>query len=861
MNINSETLYTTEDLASKLNISLITAKRYIKKGIINSSKIGSVRRIKGSDILDLIKKSQKNNIDNSKSIKNGIHFYWSQKNPQLAHCLYEKYCKEGDIVMDPFLGAGSSLYGIRGLNLKFVGVEINEMPINIVKFNCRKNTGEDIKRILKKIRSIEKEFGDLYRYKSNKGEIFELKKVIYKSFPISVKKIYLELQDSLGNKYSGNQFPEIIEEHFSRFNYIKRKIKRISKGNLTKNTRIAVKEKANIIDIFSPINFYILTQLKHSIRNDVEVKFILSSVLHLLKLTDMKSQSQFPYWVPKKDILDRNVFHSLYKKTKELKNYANKQAIPVYSQFNDLIKASDSCCYLINKPIQKLKKIDLPDESVDIIVTDPPYFDQVAYSEYLKIWEYFLGFKSFFKDEVIQSQRVSQTSTEDDYLKRMRESFLVIRTKMKKNGKLFVYFKDSRPEKVQKFLEMMRAIGLKFSSQEHILKKKYTYKQNTTTDTTIVGECLMQFNKSEKLIKTDFKEKEDDLNVKSIIKKYVTNYLIQNKSATIGELYNNGLLKILYENNSLNLIKNTKSMNAILESFCKYESDRRTFSLKQLSFKNNLINGDSLKILKLIPDSSVDCCITDPPYNISGYDHKKEIGWYKSNKIWTKVKKFNKINEEWDKFSDLSYSDFTYEWVSEIKRIVKPNGNIAIFGSLHNIYKIGVILEELNLKIINSIIWFKRNAFPNITQRMFCESTEQIIWATNNSKKHAKNWTFNYKVMKELNNMKQMRNMWDIPNTPKSEKKFGRFPAQKSEKVLERLIKALTNKGDIIIDPFLGSGTTAVSAKKNNRHYIGIDNNKHYLEIAKKRLSNQVVTNSSNISKLTAQLSFEDLFL
>ncbi|MCZ0933413.1 MAG: DNA methyltransferase, partial [Oligoflexia bacterium] len=653
-------------------------------------------------------------------------------------------------------------------------------------------------------------------------------------------------------KYTEKDFPEVIEQHLLKFNYIKRKVKKIPQGDLTKNTRIAVKEKANIIDIFSPINFYILTQLKKHIGNDIEMKFILSSVLHLLKLTDIKSQSQFPYWVPKKNILDRNIFHSLYKKAKELKNYVNEDEIPIYSHFSDLMKASVSSCYLINKPIQKLRKSDVPDASVDVVITDPPYFDQVAYSEYLKIWEYFLGLKSFFKDELIQSQRAIQTSTEEDYLKSMKESFLVIRKKMKKNGKLFVYFKDSRPKKVQKFLEIMREIGLNLSSQEHVLKKKYTYKQNTTTDTTIVGECLMQFSKSKKLAKIDVKKEKNILNVESIIKKYVTDYLIQNKTATIGALYNNGLLKVLYENNSLSLIKDTKSMNKILGSFCEYEDKRRTFSLKKISFKNKLIHGDSIKILKLIPDGSVDCCITDPPYNISGYDHKKEIGWYKSNKIWTKVKKFNKINEEWDKFSDLSYSDFTYEWISQIKRIVKPNGNIAIFGSLHNIYKIGAILEELDLKIINSIIWFKRNAFPNITQRMFCESTEQIIWATNNSKKYAKNWTFNYNVMKELNNMKQMRNMWDIPNTPKSEKEFGKFPAQKSEKVLDRLVKALTNEGDIIIDPFLGSGTTAVATKKNDRHYIGIDNNKDYLGIAKKRLSKP---------KSTSQLSFEDLSL
>ncbi|MCZ0933412.1 MAG: helix-turn-helix domain-containing protein, partial [Oligoflexia bacterium] len=192
MEINSESFYTTEDLANKLNISSITAKRYIKKGVISSSKIGGVRRIKGSDILDLVKKSREQNISKSKPTKNGVHFYWSQKSSQLAYCLYKKYCKEGDVIMDPFLGAGSSLYGTRGLNLKFVGIELNEMPMNIVKFNCRKNTDKVIDKVLKKIKTVEKKFGNLYKYKSSKGKILELKKVVYKNFPISKEKISLE---------------------------------------------------------------------------------------------------------------------------------------------------------------------------------------------------------------------------------------------------------------------------------------------------------------------------------------------------------------------------------------------------------------------------------------------------------------------------------------------------------------------------------------------------------------------------------------------------------------------------------------------------------------------------------------------
>ena len=245
---------------------------------------------------------------------------------------------------------------------------------------------------------------------------------------------------------------------------------------------------------------------------------------------------------------------------------------------------------------------------------------------------------------------------------------------------------------------------------------------------------------------------------------------------------------------------------------------------------------DALKILPKIEDESADHCITDPPYNISNYDGKKKIGWLESNNVWTTDKKFNKINEEWDSFSNSEYEQFSRQWLSHIFNIVKPNGNIIIFGTFHNIYTLGHILKQNHKKIVGSITWYKRNAFPNITQRMLCESTEYMIWAVNNDNKHAKNWTFNYKVLKDMNNGKQMRNVWDIPMTSKSEKKFGKHPSQKPIEVIKRLVLGMTNKNDIIIDPFTGSGTIPYVAKTYDRRYIAFEKHKEYSNIARKRI-------------------------
>ncbi len=250
-----------------------------------------------------------------------------------------------------------------------------------------------------------------------------------------------------------------------------------------------------------------------------------------------------------------------------------------------------------------------------------------------------------------------------------------------------------------------------------------------------------------------------------------------------------------------------------------------------------MILGDCLEELKKLKDHSVDHCITDPPYNISGYDNKKKIGWYESNETWKKDKSFTKIDENWDNYSDDEFMEFSFAWLNEIKRVVKPNGNILIFGTYHSIYKIGYMLEKINCKINNSIIWYKRNAFPNITQRMLCESTEQIIWAVNNDRKKATKWIFNYKEMKNYHpEKKQLRNMWDIPMTKSSEKSFGKHPTQKPLEIADRLIVGFTLENQIILDPFAGSGTFLLAAKIHKRSFVGIEKDENYFKIARKRL-------------------------
>ncbi len=252
--------------------------------------------------------------------------------------------------------------------------------------------------------------------------------------------------------------------------------------------------------------------------------------------------------------------------------------------------------------------------------------------------------------------------------------------------------------------------------------------------------------------------------------------------------------------------------------------------------------GDALKVMKTIPDHTFDAAITDPPYNMS---KKKGLSWAFSKHVT--------MQESWDQFTKEGYNEFCFEWMKEMCRLVRPNGNLFVFGSYHNIYTLGVILQQLDRKILNSIIWMKPNAQPNITCRMLTESTEQIIWACNESNKKATQWTFNYALSKTMNEGKQMRNSWSYPVTAKSERCEG-HPSQKPEALLERMVLLFTKRGDWILDPFSGVGTTGVAALKNERNFLMIENQKRYFEAQKSRfqkegLSRQVGFTEGTIGK------------
>lgn len=247
---------------------------------------------------------------------------------------------------------------------------------------------------------------------------------------------------------------------------------------------------------------------------------------------------------------------------------------------------------------------------------------------------------------------------------------------------------------------------------------------------------------------------------------------------------------------------------------------------------NHIYNGDCLEVMRSWPDASVNHCIADPPFNIGsgrGRKGKRGLGWAFSSHVT--------MQEAWDQFGEDEYFTFTVDWLREVCRVVKPNGNILVFGTYHNIYLLGFVLGHLlDRRILNSIVWFKPNAQPNITARTLTESTEHIVWAVNETPKRAKGWTFNYWDAKEMNGGKQMRNVWEIPVTAKRERVNGAHPSQKPLGLLERLVQLTTASGDHVLDPFGGAGTLAVAAKRHERTWTLIESVEEYAALTKKRL-------------------------
>lgn len=248
---------------------------------------------------------------------------------------------------------------------------------------------------------------------------------------------------------------------------------------------------------------------------------------------------------------------------------------------------------------------------------------------------------------------------------------------------------------------------------------------------------------------------------------------------------------------------------------------------------NSILNGNCIDQMKSLKPKSFQLVVTDPPYNISG---KSKLD-LKNN---TTGGPWYKMEETWDIFKDYKdYLNFSRLWISEADKLLKDTGSMMICCSYHGLSEIMMVLKELNYKILNIIIWRKTNPMPNVTKRTLTHSTEFVVWAAK-----TKGWTFNYMYMKKYNKGKQLRDVWEFPlcqgpERIKNSENRAAHPNQKPIKLITQLIEMATEKGDSVLDPFLGTATVAIVANNLKRKWNGIENNPEYVKIAEKRIKSK----------------------
>ena len=269
-----------------------------------------------------------------------------------------------------------------------------------------------------------------------------------------------------------------------------------------------------------------------------------------------------------------------------------------------------------------------------------------------------------------------------------------------------------------------------------------------------------------------------------------------------------------------------------------------------------ILEGDCVEAMRGLPTASIDCVFADPPYNLQlGGDLNRPDGSH-----------VDAVTDAWDKFDSFkTYDDFTRAWLTEAKRILKPNGSLWVIGSYHNIFRVGAILQDLGFWVLNDIVWRKANPMPNFKGTRFTNAHETLIWASTGEKAR---YTFNYRTMKTLNDELQMRSDWVLPicGGPERIKRNGTkaHPTQKPEALLYRVMLATTNKGDVVLDPFFGTGTTGAVAKRLGREWIGIEREQDYIEVAKERIEAALPLDESALTtmqsvKPTARVAFGTL--
>ncbi len=533
--------------------------------IVCGKKAEQSRNIKEfKNAITSIKPSKNNPLYNS-------HMYWSQKSYNICDALIEEYTQKDDIVFDPFLGSGVTVFEALKLNRRAIGCEINDMPI----FNIETILSLSFSnKVINELEQYSSHIEILNKYYETTcpicGEKAITKKVLFDKPSRNSDSIkIIDIQYVCPTDKSGVKKPS--ESDYEAINHSEN-LRFICPEKFIKNSKIAVGDNEDIRCIFTNRNLVVLDHVisiskKYSPEAQKIIQYILISILHLCKITDTHSNSQWPLWIPKKNCVEKNVIEIIQKRIKKF----NSIVIPYIKQTYDnkklvsnFIELKSNSGMLIKKGCQFISTEDIPDNSVDLIITDPPYMEQVLYSEYMQLYKPFFHLNFNLDDEIVVSSSPERKKNEDNYFSLLDQAFSMCSKKLKPGKCMCLYFHDSNLKVWSNLINILEKNNFKFISQVHI-SKTVTLKNIISPKKSLNGDSILFFELVNSPIVHN--SKESLLEIEENIIKQAKYMVKQSNGLTTPELYDNGLMEILIQNGWLNKI--SKKYSSLVEIFDK----------------------------------------------------------------------------------------------------------------------------------------------------------------------------------------------------------------------------------------------------------------------------------------------------
>ena len=514
--------------------------------------------------------------------------YWSQKAYNICDILIDTFSKKGDIIFDPFLGSGVTLFEAIKNNTKrnAIGCEINDPPIFIIKTILKDRNS---RLTNKRLDQFAEELTNLNSYYEvscpNCGKTAIVRSTIFDF--IDNNDISLKSSKIICSCKTKHVEP-CPREYKDKIN-ISLNLKNIEDIELIPNSRIAVKAGQHISSIFTRRNLMVLDSILELRKNYEDIKdlidYILLSMLHLCKITDTHSNSQWPLWIPSVNCVEKNILIIFNKKINQFKktiSFASKE----YKNAKEVSNFSfaQNNYRIIQKGIQNITNKDIPDNSIDLVITDPPYLGQVAYSEYMQLYKPFLNFNINYEDEIVVSSAPSRNKTTEEYFYLLEKAFNVISKKTKENSYLCLYFHDASLKVWDRLITILSNCSFYYVSQVHI-KKSNTVKNNLSPKKSMNGDAILFFAKDpealQKIKNTAIQTEDISLIEHSIIKE-AKFMLKEKKEISTTELYDGGIMEMLIQNNWITTIsKHYTSLVEVFEKYLVWDNSSNTWRLKE----------------------------------------------------------------------------------------------------------------------------------------------------------------------------------------------------------------------------------------------------------------------------------------